>query len=136
MNHQTRSPSNPVRLMREPRGDRGDRADSRGLIRREACRRLYRPVAHGGSALALANLDSVATRRFGVLLEWDADQEVWVSFVPSLDSLSTFGETREEAIEQTREAIAGYLEAAEKESLSVPSADLEPEIIELEVATR
>ncbi len=78
----------------------------------------------------------MATRRFGVLLEWDADQEVWVSFVPSLDSLSTFGETREEAIEQTREAIAGYLEAAEKEGLSVPSADLEPEVVELEVATR
>jgi len=78
----------------------------------------------------------VATRRFGVLLEWDPDQRVWVSFVPSLDSLSTYGETREEALEQTREAISGYFEAAEKEGLPVPDADLEPEVVELEVATR
>ncbi len=78
----------------------------------------------------------MATRRFGVLLEWDPDREVWVSFVPSLDSLSTYGRTREQALEQTREAIAGYFEAAEKEGLPVPAAELEPEVVELEVATR
>lgn len=78
----------------------------------------------------------MATRRFGVLLEWDPEQHVWVSFVPSLDSLSTYGDTREEALEHTREAIAGYFEAAKKEGLPVPNADLEPEVVELEVATR
>ena len=43
------------------------------------------------------------TRRFRVLLEWDRAEEVWVTFVPALDSLSTFGNTRNEALEQTRE---------------------------------
>ena len=33
--------------------------------------------------------------------------------VPTLNELSTFGGTREEALTNTREAILGYLEAAE-----------------------
>ncbi len=54
-------------------------------------------------------------RRFQVMLEWDADDKVWVTYVPALNSLSTFGETRTQALRNTREAIKGYLEAAEKE---------------------
>ncbi len=77
----------------------------------------------------------MTSRRYGVLLEWDPSARVWVTFVPSLDSLSTYGETREEALEQTREAILGYLEAAAKEGLAVPDADAEPEVVEVEVAT-
>jgi predicted RNase H-like HicB family nuclease len=76
------------------------------------------------------------TRRYGVLVEWDPNAQVWVTFVPSLESLSTYGDTREEALEQTREAILGYLEAAAKEGLPVPEADAEPEVVEVEVATR
>ena len=74
------------------------------------------------------------TRRFRVLLEWDPAARLWVTFVPGLDSLSTYGETREEALEQTREAILGYLEAAEREGLDVP-IEIEAEVVELEVAT-
>jgi predicted RNase H-like HicB family nuclease len=74
-------------------------------------------------------------RRYGVLIEWDPSAQVWVTFVPSLDSLSTHGDTREEALEQTREAILGYLEAAAKEGLVVPDAEAEPEVVEVEVAT-
>jgi predicted RNase H-like HicB family nuclease len=73
-------------------------------------------------------------RRYGVLLEWDPTARVWVAFVPSLDSLSTYGETREEALEQTREAILGYLEAAAKEGLPVSETNAEPEVVEVEVA--
>jgi predicted RNase H-like HicB family nuclease len=51
------------------------------------------------------------TQHFQVMLEWDADEDVWVTYVPTLNGLSTFGETREEALSQTREAILGYLEA-------------------------
>ncbi|MEA2695475.1 MAG: hypothetical protein QOJ16_4862 [Acidobacteriota bacterium] len=51
------------------------------------------------------------TQHFHVLLEWDAEADVWVTYVPTLNGLSTFGETREEALSQTREAILGYLEA-------------------------
>lgn len=73
------------------------------------------------------------TRRFRVLLEWDVEAQLWVTFVPGLDSLSTYGQTREDALEQTREAILGYLEAADKEGLDVPD-QIEAEVVELEVA--
>jgi predicted RNase H-like HicB family nuclease len=53
--------------------------------------------------------------------------------VPALNDPSTYGETREEAIECTREAILGYLEAAAKEGIAVPG-DVAVELVELEVA--
>lgn len=71
------------------------------------------------------------TQHFQVLLEWDAEEEVWVTYVPTLNGLSTFGETREEALGQTREAILGYLEAAEKDGLPLPGT---AELVDLEVA--
>ena len=37
----------------------------------------------------------MAVRRFTVLLEWDAEAAAWVTFVPALDHLSTFGASRE-----------------------------------------
>lgn len=76
----------------------------------------------------------MARRRFAVVLEWDGEDQVWVTYVPALGHLSTYGESREEALEQTREAIEGYLEAAAREGLPVPAAGEEPEIVELEVA--
>jgi predicted RNase H-like HicB family nuclease len=76
----------------------------------------------------------MTTRRFRVLLERDAAAGEWVTLVPGLGSLSTYGKTREEALDQTREAILGYLEAAAKEGLPVLEALAEPEIFELEVA--
>jgi predicted RNase H-like HicB family nuclease len=51
------------------------------------------------------------TRQFQIVLEWDPEDKLWVTYVPSLNFLSTYGDTRDEALEQTREAIAGYLEA-------------------------
>ncbi len=74
------------------------------------------------------------TRSFKVLLEWDADSEVWVTYVPALNHLSTFGESREEAIEHTKEAILGYLEAAAKEGITVPAASTATELVDVEVA--
>lgn len=58
-------------------------------------------------------------RRYGVLVERAAEAEAWVTYVPALNHLSTYGETREEALAQTREAILGYLEAAEKAGVPV-----------------
>ena len=62
----------------------------------------------------------MTTRRFQVVLEWDAEESVWVSYVPALNHLSTYGATKDEALAETRQAILGYLEAAEKEHLEVP----------------
>jgi predicted RNase H-like HicB family nuclease len=56
----------------------------------------------------------MAARRFKVLIEWDPEDRVWVTYVPALDHFSTYGDTREEALDHTREAILGYLEAAAK----------------------
>ncbi len=75
----------------------------------------------------------MTTRQFQVLLEWDPESDAWVTHVPALNALSTFGETREEALANTREAILGYLEAAEKEGLPIPEPT-EAELLELEVA--
>lgn len=58
------------------------------------------------------------SRHFKVLLEWDAEDGVWVPYVHSLNDLSTWGKTREEALANTTEAILGYLEAAAKGSTS------------------
>lgn len=72
-------------------------------------------------------------RRFRVRLEWDADDEAWVSYVPALGNLSTFADTRDEVIAQTREAILGYVEAAAKEGLPVPTGDSKAEWFEVVV---
>ena len=76
----------------------------------------------------------MTVRNFKALLEWDPEARVWVSYVPTLDYLSTFGENREEAIQNTREAILGYLEAAAKEGLPVPVGASEAELVDVEVA--
>ena len=76
----------------------------------------------------------MAARRFKVLLEFDPEANAWVTYVPALDHISTFGETREAALDSTRELILGYLEAAEREGLPVPTDTPEPELVDLEVA--
>ncbi len=75
----------------------------------------------------------MAAQRFKVLLEFDPESKAWVTYVPALDHISTYGETRDEALENTRELILGYLGAAEKEGLSVPVERPELEIVDLEV---
>lgn len=67
-------------------------------------------------------------------MEWDEESHVWVTYVPELANISTYGETEEEALEATRELIAGYLEAAEKEHIAPPSTPSRPpRIVEVEV---
>ena len=43
--------------------------------------------------------------RYSVVLEWDETERLFVVTVPAL-SIGTYGETREEAIEKAKEAIA------------------------------
>ena len=63
------------------------------------------------------------TNRYNAMLVWDKDDQIWVAYIPTLNWLSTYGETREEALEQATEAALGYLEAAAKEGIEVPPAD-------------
>jgi len=74
------------------------------------------------------------TRRYKVVLEWDDEACVWVTTVPALNGLSTYGETRDEAIAQTRDAIIGYLEELQQEGLSPPEAPGDVDLVEVEVA--
>lgn len=73
------------------------------------------------------------TRRIKVVVEWDPDDHVYVTTVPALNYLSTYGDTREEALERTREAIALYIDTAEQEGVPVPRLDVEADIVEIEV---
>lgn len=73
-------------------------------------------------------------RRYKVLLEWDPAEHVWVTTVPALNGISTYGETREEAIAQTREAILGYLEELQQEGIALPESTGDAELIDVEVA--
>ena len=75
----------------------------------------------------------MAKRRFKVLLEWDADESVWVTLVPRLNHLSAYGETREEALDRTRNAILAYIEVAEVEQIELPSDEQQVELVEIEV---
>ena len=74
------------------------------------------------------------TRRFTIVLEQDRDAGVWVSYVPALGQISTWGETRAEAIANTQEAILGYLEAAAQEGIPVPDEAGDIELLNVEVA--
>jgi len=76
----------------------------------------------------------MAVRHFKVLLEFDPEAKAWVTYVPALDNISTYGATRDEVLEKTKELIIGYLEAAAKEGLPLPTEAPEAELVDLEVA--
>ena len=60
------------------------------------------------------------TKVITVEMEYDREAEVWVTSVRELDGLSTFGETESAALDNTAEAIRGYLESMRAHRLKVP----------------
>ena len=54
-----------------------------------------------------------------VILYQDEDN-VWIAECPSLPGVVSDGATREEAIENVKEAIEGYIKALEGDKLPVP----------------
>jgi predicted RNase H-like HicB family nuclease len=73
------------------------------------------------------------TATYQVIVE--PEDGAFVTYVPALDFASTFGATRDEALARTREMIAGYLEAADREGIAidVPPADHRAELVDLAV---
>ena len=61
---------------------------------------------------------------FNTVLEWDLEDRVWVSHVPDLGGISTYGDTLEEVVERTRVAILGYQETAAEQGLPLPARTL------------
>lgn len=57
-----------------------------------------------------------------VLVEWDEKTGNWVTFVPALNNISTFGKTQEEALDATQELVLGYLDTMQEQRLPVPLA--------------
>ena len=49
-----------------------------------------------------------------VQLEWDDRERLWVSTVPELNQLSTFGATQEEALDKTAEAMLLLFDTADE----------------------
>ncbi len=69
-----------------------------------------------------------------VILYTDEDGN-WIAEVPSLPGCGSDGKTREEALENVRDAIEGYIEALEQDGLPVPEAPPEEnlEVVALDV---
>jgi predicted RNase H-like HicB family nuclease len=67
--------------------------------------------------------------KYRVLIEQDEDG-VFVAEVPSLPGCITQGQTREEALANVKEAIAGYLESLQKHDEPIPPAITE-ELVEV-----
>ena len=63
----------------------------------------------------LAHLEGVT-----VQMERDAESGAWVTYVPELNGISTFGETQEQALESTCDMILAYLQTAEELKLPTP----------------
>jgi antitoxin HicB len=69
--------------------------------------------------------------KYRVLIEQDEDG-MYVAEVPSLPGCISQGQTREEAVENVREAIAGYLESLEAHGDPIPPPITE-EVVEVNV---
>lgn len=67
--------------------------------------------------------------KYRVLIEQDEDG-VYVAEVPSLPGCISHGQTREEAVENIREAIAGYLESLDAHGDPIPPPITE-EVVEV-----
>ena len=67
--------------------------------------------------------------KYRVLIEQDEDG-VFVAQVPALPGCISQGQTRREALDNIREAIAGYLESLQKHDEPVPPAITE-ELVEV-----
>jgi predicted RNase H-like HicB family nuclease len=67
-----------------------------------------------------------------VLLYHDEDG-YWIAEVPSLRGCGSEGQTREEALENVKEAIQGYMEALIEDNLPVPEEFIEPELAAVEL---
>ena len=59
---------------------------------------------------SLSDHPLVKTNLLSVRMEWDEAAQAWVTFVPELGDISTFGSTPREALDQTVDLITGHIE--------------------------
>ena len=53
-------------------------------------------------------------------MEWDEQTANWMTFVPELNNISTFGPTQEAALESTVELVLVYIETMLDEGCPLP----------------
>ena len=75
----------------------------------------------------------MGSARYTVVFEWDEIDRLFIATVPAL-TISTYGRTRLEALENAKEAIAVTLEGLEAKGQAIPLEDEKTvEVVELEV---
>ena len=72
-------------------------------------------------------------RRFKVLLEWNEEGGGYTVTVPALPGCITEGDTREEALENAKEAIECMLEGMQLDGEPIPEGDVLVEEVEVAV---
>ncbi|MBI4333031.1 MAG: type II toxin-antitoxin system HicB family antitoxin [Chloroflexi bacterium] len=73
-------------------------------------------------------------RRYTLILIPDSEEGGYTVRVPALPGCVTEGDTLEQAIAMARDAITGWIEAAEKHGEPIPEEKLPAETITIEVA--
>jgi len=73
-------------------------------------------------------------RRYTLLLIPDPETGVYTVEVPALPGCVTEGDTLEEAIANAREAIAGWIEDAERHGEEIPEESVAPQVLTIDVA--
>jgi predicted RNase H-like HicB family nuclease len=66
--------------------------------------------------------------RIGILpveMEWEEEAAQWVTYIPALNNISTFGATQTEALARTRAMMRDYIESMEAEGLPLPLTEAE-----------
>lgn len=59
---------------------------------------------------------------YSVVIDWDEEEKLFVATVPAL-SVSTYGETRTEAMEKVKEAIVVTVEGLQQIGQPIPQGD-------------
>lgn len=65
---------------------------------------------------------------YHINLFWSEEDDCWIADVPDLRYCTTHGATPEAAVDNVREAIAGWIEVARVEGLVIPEPKYRPAI--------
>jgi predicted RNase H-like HicB family nuclease len=58
---------------------------------------------------------------YSMNIQWDEDDQIFVVSVPELPGCMTHGHTYEEALQNAKEAIEGWIEVAKNEGWTIPA---------------
>ena len=59
-------------------------------------------------------------KHYSMMIQWDADDHIYVVTVPELPGCMTHGKTYEEAVRQAQDAIATWIEGSQERGLPIP----------------